>query len=147
MKHKARIIVLCSVLFIFLVSYKILQPEINAARNNPGGQDLDGAADSDPAGVRINADFRAEHRQGRNVKSNGERYWQEYNQTRQAIISRLLELYDIDWDGRLDGDPWEVAGSWVKARQITPVDTPQLGRHTLVTTTTPQLYLYNCKIS
>ena len=129
MKYRLRVIVVCSVLFIFFISYKILQPEIeNGVRSD---DTVDYGHEVDPIGIDDfpGGDFEGEDRhQGRNVQSRQQLYWEDYNQTKKAIISRLLELYDVDWAYKLEQSPWETAARWVKSRQITPNQATQLGR-------------------
>ena len=115
MKIKARIILSAFILFIFYVSFKILEPEIketnpkNPPREFPDEIELPQKKNLPPAVVWV--------KDGK------------HNQTTVAIIEWLVSRYQLDWNRELSTSPWKIAAGWVKPREIHPDHAPQMGKY------------------
>ena len=94
-----------TLLFILLVSYKILEPDIERREL----YDHEVILPRDTGGQEEKVVL----------------FWG--NQTKEQVINQFLEKYDLDWNLRLDESPWKLAESWVKPRAIHPDVAPEIG--------------------
>jgi hypothetical protein len=109
MKHKWRLGVLLTIIFIFLVSFKILQPEINKK--------------SELSDLEIKSVEVVEKSVNKLLMVDGI----EKNYTKEKLIDWFVGRYTVDWDYPLEVSPWKIASDWISTRQIHPELPPELG--------------------
>ena len=139
MRFKARIILFAFILFIFYVSFKILEPELlkqNSPKGAGTGEDPYNGLKGLPPHPQTNPPPKdpgdvlkeppEEFPQG--VGAGGVR---KDNHTTVAIIEWLLSRYQLDWNRELLTSPWRVAAGWVKPREIHPDFAPEMGEYRL----------------
>lgn len=94
------------ILFIFYVSYKILQPEF-------GGQNVQDLDIYDTSTDR-----------------NEQQYVQlnvSVKIRRSDVVKELKDKYRLDWEYKLTESPWSVAQRWMSKEHVHPEFTPELG--------------------
>lgn len=115
MKLKVRVILFIFIIFIFYVSFKILEPEM---------KDIS-VESKDPDDVLVPPEKPPfDNGKGSVIRT------KKHNQTTVALIEWFLKRYQIDWNYKLKDSPWKLAASWVDSRHIHPDHTPEMGRCT-----------------
>ena len=112
MKMKLRLYFALAITFIVYVSFKILEPDIQAQKASEVVHVKQDFADIKP--VRF-----------RPLKSP-----EQLNVT-SIRESQLLQTYDVDWNINLEGNPWDIAGRWVSFRHVLPDSSQELGKNLL----------------
>ncbi|XP_013381494.1 glycosaminoglycan xylosylkinase isoform X1 [Lingula anatina] len=128
MKLRVRIFLVLTVAFLFVVSFKILEPELKdhgLHRETRDFQDYydfaeDGRVSKDKYGKELDP---IQHITSGSIRQNSlvEKH------SKSELIAELIKKYKVNLNHKIKGSPWEIAASWVTSRRIHPEEAPEMG--------------------
>ncbi|RUS78169.1 hypothetical protein EGW08_014078 [Elysia chlorotica] len=136
MRRKWRFIFVSAALFVIIVSYKILEPELFKNKDSiPSGdlslkepfersdrvQDKDNQENDgeDQREIQLNED----HREAEDQKKEAPQHHVDVNE----VVESMAKRFSLNFSYPLDTSPWRLAASWVTPRQIHPENAKELG--------------------